>query len=626
MSGDAHAATTPVVDNGGTVLSHRDPSHTGALGVTFSFQAATQGGGPYTNQGNQIYNLPLYAAGTADSAHFWTNEVEELVSAGVDFVAVDTRGYIPGSTVPNEGGDPRALTGLVNAINQAGVADKLKIAAFDDTPASMTDKKNQVKHHAGGYSPPFDMGDTNGSGEGGYQYLWDNDLKSFFQAVPDSMLYKVNGQPLVYLWSDNAFAFSNQGNGNSARLLTYVRNQAKSTFNENPYFVVDQSWIKNDPAVSSVANGQDGWFGVPTPTYTNMSLNGQSFGATTPSFHFVTNSSNMVIDPQHGQTLVNNLHATVDNGDLLTLVEGFTDWPENCALWRTEDAPYATTQRDYPGQDLNILRRYSKTPFPTDFTVQAETADAVHDTTSGNQFGVYRGDDLDVQTTTDTHGGWNVGATATGEWEQWNEVPMQGTTDMKIRVASPNTGEQLRFVVDGVAGPTISVPNTGGWQNWQTIDAGTFQFKPGTYHAVQIQQVTGGYNLNWWQATRTDNPETVVDDSQLTYDANWHASSDRGLGDYDDDVHHSETVGAAASYTFTGTGIDYLSERNGDMGNVDVYLDNVLQANVNLKVSGARQSQQVVWSKTGLTSGTHTLRIVNKTGAVGMIDALRVHS
>jgi hypothetical protein len=203
---------------------------------------------------------------------------------------------------------------------------------------------------------------------------------------------------------------------------------------------------------------------------------------------------------------------------------------------------------------------------------------------------------------------------------------MQGTTDMKIRVASPNTGEQLRFVVDGVAGPTISVPNTGGWQNWQTIDAGTFQFKPGTYHAVQIQQVTGGYNLNWWQATRTDNPETVVDDSQLTYDANWHASSDRGLGDYDDDVHHSETVGAAASYTFTGTGIDYLSERNGDMGNVDVYLDNVLQANVNLKVSGARQSQQVVWSKTGLTSGTHTLRIVNKTGAVGMIDALRVHS
>jgi hypothetical protein len=502
-AGDARAATTPIVDNGGAVLSHRDPAHTGALGVTFSFQATTQRGGPYTNQSNHIYNLPLYAAGASDSAHFWLNAVEELVSAGVDFVAVDTRGYIPGSTVPNGGGDPRALTGLVTAINQAGAASKLKVAAFDDTPASMTDKKNQVKHHAGGYSPPFDLGDTTGAGEGGYQYLWDNDLKAFFAAIPESMLYKVNGQPVVYLWSDNNFAFTNQGNGNSARLLTYVRNQAKAAFNENPYFVLDKSWIQNDAAVSTVANGQNGWFGVPTPTYTNLTLNGQSYGATVPGFYFVSGTSNMVMDPNHGQTLVNNLHATVDNGDLLTLVEGFTDWSENCALWRTENAPYATTQRDYPGQDVNILRRYSKTPFPASLTVQAETADAFSDTTAGSQFGVYRTDGLDVQTTTDTNGGWNVGAIATGEWEQWDQVPLQGTTDLKVRVASPNTGGRLRFVVDGVAGPTITVPNTGGWQIWQTVDAGTFQFMTGTYHTVQVQNVTGGYNLNWWQATRS---------------------------------------------------------------------------------------------------------------------------
>jgi hypothetical protein len=123
--------------------------------------------------------------------------------------------------------------------------------------------------------------------------------------------------------------------------------------------------------------------------------------------------------------------------------------------------------------------------------------------------------------------------------------------------------------------------------------------------------------------SRTPNP--MVNDSQLTYDANWHASSGRGYGDYNDDVHHSETAGATASYTFTGTGVDYISERNGDMGSVDVYLDNTLQATVNLNASGARQVQQVVWSKTGLTAGSHTIRIVNKTTSVGMIDALRIH-
>ncbi|MFG1642680.1 hypothetical protein ACGFMK_20510 [Amycolatopsis sp. NPDC049252] len=39
---------------------------------------------------------------------------------------------------------------------------------------------------------------------------------------------------------------------------------------------------------------------------------------------------------------------------------------------------------------------------------------------------------------------------------------------------------------------------------------------------------------------------------------------------------------------------------------------------------GAWQVQQVVWQKSGLASGQHTIRIVNRSTSVGMIDALRV--
>ncbi|WP_220182801.1 glycosyl hydrolase family 95 catalytic domain-containing protein [Sphaerisporangium album] len=120
------------------------------------------------------------------------------------------------------------------------------------------------------------------------------------------------------------------------------------------------------------------------------------------------------------------------------------------------------------------------------------------------------------------------------------------------------------------------------------------------------------------------NPGGLVNDTELTYDANWYHTTARGYGDYNDDTHHSNTVNAAASYTFTGTGVEYLSERFSDMGNVDVYIDNVFQQNVNLNVSGARQAQQVVYSKTGLSNGQHTIRIVNKTTSVGMVDALRI--
>ncbi|WP_157874475.1 glycoside hydrolase family 95-like protein [Streptomyces sp. AcH 505] len=121
---------------------------------------------------------------------------------------------------------------------------------------------------------------------------------------------------------------------------------------------------------------------------------------------------------------------------------------------------------------------------------------------------------------------------------------------------------------------------------------------------------------------KTANP--MVNDSAVTYDSNWYSTSARGYGDYNDDTHHSTVVGATAQYTFTGTGIQYLSERNGDMGKVDVYLDNALQSTVDLYVSGARQAQQVVWQKSGLAGGSHTIKVVNKSTSVGMIDAFRI--
>ncbi|GLY50458.1 hypothetical protein [Lentzea sp. NBRC 102530] len=116
----------------------------------------------------------------------------------------------------------------------------------------------------------------------------------------------------------------------------------------------------------------------------------------------------------------------------------------------------------------------------------------------------------------------------------------------------------------------------------------------------------------------------LVNNTEGSYDTNWHLTTNRGYGDYNDDAHHSTTVNAAATYTFTGTAIEYISERNGDMGTVDVYLDNAFQATVDLRASGARQVQQVVWQKSGLTRAQHTIRVVNRSTSVGMIDAYRI--
>jgi hypothetical protein len=118
---------------------------------------------------------------------------------------------------------------------------------------------------------------------------------------------------------------------------------------------------------------------------------------------------------------------------------------------------------------------------------------------------------------------------------------------------------------------------------------------------------------------------TVNDDyASISYGSGWGYSRDRNLGDYNNDVHYSNVVGAVAQYTFIGTGIDYLSEKNSDMGNVDVYIDNVLKQNVNLN-NASRLLKQLVYSINGLSNGSHTIKIINKTNSYGMVDSFKVY-
>ncbi|MET7694657.1 DUF5010 domain-containing protein [Streptomyces sp. NPDC005483] len=628
----ATAADTPIVVDGGTVLPGRVAGKGGAVGVTFGFSTETLAGGPYDQPVNKNYNQPMYRPKADDPASFWDNYVEELVTAGVDFVAVDLRGFDPARAVPDGAGDPRALTPLLDAINRRGVAGQLKIAALDDTPATLTDKKNRAVHNTGGYEPPFDFGDADGTGEGGYKYFWDQNQREFFQRIPSDMLYKVDGRPLIYEWSANAPAFTNQGNGNLFKLLQYARSHAKSEFGFDPYYVVDSSWPDRDPSVISQIDGVNNWFQLPTgwsnatyqpiidngqltfgdgwayrtsdgagdykntyqttsqsgasvtysfigtgvqylartasgqgsvdvsidggtpvtvrldtssalKTQQNVfekagltdgthtikvtsksatevsvdgfkvltgraaSLNGRTFGVATPSFRVVNDDVTMVMDADHGNHLNRTLDATVNGGADITLLEGFTDWEENAMVARTAEGTYAERLTDYPNQMLDITRRYSRDPFPASLKIEAETADAHTGATPGNN-GVYRSGDVDVEPAGDTGGGWDVGDIAAGQTLTWKSQPMQGTVRLSARLATPNDGAQVRFVVDGVAGPTVAVPNTGDWQKYTTVDAGTFQFRAGTHHEVRLEFPTGSLNANYWTATTVSPPAT----------------------------------------------------------------------------------------------------------------------
>jgi hypothetical protein len=106
------------------------------------------------------------------------------------------------------------------------------------------------------------------------------------------------------------------------------------------------------------------------------------------------------------------------------------------------------------------------------------------------------------------------------------------------------------------------------------------------------------------------------------YTGAWTYSGGRGVGDYKDDVHYTQTNGDYCEVTFKGIGVDYITERNSDEGQVDIYIDGVLIATVNCS-NTTRQTQQVVFHR-DLVSGTHTLRAVKRSGQYMIFDALRI--
>lgn len=64
------------------------------------------------------------------------------------------------------------------------------------------------------------------------------------------------------------------------------------------------------------------------------------------------------------------------------------------------------------------------------------------------------------------------------------------------------------------------------------------------------------------------------------------------------------------TYTFTGTGIRWLSAKNVDCGVADVYIDGVLDKTVDLYNDSLVNA--TVYEKTGLENKEHTIKIVNK--------------
>jgi hypothetical protein len=142
-------------------------------------------------------------------------------------------------------------------------------------------------------------------------------------------------------------------------------------------------------------------------------------------------------------------------------------------------------------------------------TIEAERFDeggqsiAYFDSTAGNARGEYRATDVDIEATSDAGGGFNLAKTRAGEWLKYTvNVTATGTYTLEARVANVGAGARFHVEIDGVDRTGgIAVPDTGGWQSWQTVTLPGMALSAGE-HVIRLSldaaaSSGGAGNFNW---------------------------------------------------------------------------------------------------------------------------------
>ncbi|MEU7690794.1 hypothetical protein [Microbispora hainanensis] len=156
-----------------------------------------------------------------------------------------------------------------------------------------------------------------------------------------------------------------------------------------------------------------------------------------------------------------------------------------------------------------------------------------------------------------------------------------------------------------------------------TDRAGTVTVRPGKTLFVDFRPAASEVMVN-------------DDDPTITYSAGWEDLNDRPSedNDYHLDLHRTTDKDAWASYTFTGTGIEYVAQKDRDAGPIDIAIDGQPATPPRVDpsrnpdgtlVNDAHKGGETLWKFHGLKYGQHTITIKNVQDAkAGQLDAFRV--
>jgi hypothetical protein len=254
---------------------------------------------------------------------------------------------------------------------------------------------------------------------------------------------------------------------------------------------------------------------------------------------------------------------------------------------------------------------------------------------------------LGVQKETCSEGGQDVGYIDTGDWMAYPvNVPSAGSYTLQFRVASLNGGGALSvdYNAGAVVVGTVNVPKTAGWQTWTTISM-TGSLPAGAI-TLGIFAKTGGWNFNWFQIVASSSSSSTSTSSSSSSSTSTSSTSSSGTTVKIEAESYSSMFGVQKETTTdTGGGQDVGYIDSGDWmeysgvnvpaagdysvqyrvasqtakGVIQFNFDGSSKGTLTLPTTGGWQT----WATTsttvsGLTAGTHTIRLAANTGGFNL--------
>jgi len=320
-------------------VSHNAPSKYGATFYYFN---------QYESLPESVVYTPTLTWHRHDQS-WWNTIVQRARNANIGWFAVNAWGQDMINGEDPAGVDPQDgipwMTKLTTAINSADTTT-LKLALFDDTTSEVM-RKNRDKGRGasnGGALPGdsvcgsdpacrFDLSDSNGTGEGGWFYFYDQQWKRWFNSVPDQYRFKINNRPVVIMWLGGYEWYSSQSS--FSNLIDALKAATFNDFGFQPYVIVETSWTQLDGDANVDAAYR--WFNPDSNTSaTKTAFNGVTVGHVIPGYDaHILNPSRPIIDRADGNLYNSNLDYVSDSN--FVLIESINNVDENCHIIDTTD-------------------------------------------------------------------------------------------------------------------------------------------------------------------------------------------------------------------------------------------------------------------------------------------------